>query len=75
MRYLGRALDLHSCRYFHSPSAMKVIYVFGSEKESVYGYPRLCLWAIAYGNTSEGTQAKKVQKSLFQSGDSCVISP
>lgn len=65
MRYPGRALDLHSCKHFYSPSAMKVIYVSGSEKESHHGYLRLCLWAIAYGNNPEGTQAQKAKSCTF----------
>lgn len=34
---LERALDLNSCGYFHSPSALRAIFVSGSEKET-------CLW-------------------------------
>ena len=74
MWYPGRALDLHSSRYFHSPSAMNVIYVSGKERKPVCGCPRLCLWAVAYGNTQKALRPRRPPKLCLQSGTSCVIS-
>lgn len=50
--------SLHSSRYFHSPSAVNVIYVSGNERKPVCGCPRLCLWAVAYGNTQKALRPR-----------------
>lgn len=56
---LGRALDLHSCGYFHSPSATRVIYVSGSEKETCLWLPKATLWAAPCGNTQKALRPRR----------------
>lgn len=46
-----------------------------AKRKPVCGFPRLCLWAVGYGNTPEGSQAKKAQKLCLPSGEGCVTSP
>lgn len=70
----GGALNLHSCRYFHSPSAMRVMYVSGSEKGT-------CLWLLEamplgcciwkYPRRHSGQEGPKL---CLPSGNSCVLS-
>lgn len=69
MRYPGRALDLHSCRYFHSPSAMRVMHVSGSEKETCLWLPEAmplgrCIWK--YPRRHSGQEGPKVLRAFIQ---------
>lgn len=75
MRYLGRALDFHSYRYFHLPSAVKVIHVSRSEKETCLWLPTampLGCWIWKYSRRLSGQEGPKVVPSLR--GGLCYLS-
>lgn len=75
MRYPGRALDLHSCRYFHSPSSVKVIYVFAVRRKPLCGCPRIGSGLLHIEIPQKALRPRKPQSLCLPLRDGCVVFP